>query len=312
VLIDSATEPLHGVPAGFRHDAFVYNDDEEFVRHAAPLVRQALNAGDFVVVALPPSRIEWLRDDLGQSADQVEFVDMTRAGGNPARIIPFWQRVLDQHAGRAITGIGEPAYLGRTAVELEEARLHEALLNLAFEDSGPFRLRCPYDASLVSSRLDPTENHPSMVDATADGYSPALARRMFRTPLAGVPANAERIDFELWDLTKLRYWVNAHARLHGMSAERVTDLTLALHEICTNSIKFGGGRGRLSLWIAAGDLICDVADKGLIDDLLVGRVLPPVEGLGGRGVWLANQLCDLVRIRSGATGTQVRLHARLR
>jgi anti-sigma regulatory factor (Ser/Thr protein kinase) len=253
-----------------------------------------------------------LRDDLGSSADQVQFVDMVETGGNPARIIPFWQRVLDQHPGRSITGIGEPAYFGRTATELDEARLHEALLNLAFEDSGPFQLRCPYDASLVSSSLDPVENHPWMVDADADGYSPGIAEQMFRTPLPGVPENAGRIDFELRDLTKLRYWVNAHARLHGMSAERVDDLALALHEVCTNSIQFGGGHGTLSLWITDGSLICEVADKGLIDDLLVGRVLPPVEGLGGRGVWLANQLCDLVQIRSGAIGTQVRLHTQLR
>ena len=55
----------------------------------------------------------------------------------------------------------------------------------------------------------------------------------------------------------------------------------------------------------------DVADQGRIDDLLVGRVLPPVDRLGGRGVWLANQLCDLVQIRSGEGFTQVRLHTRL-
>jgi anti-sigma regulatory factor (Ser/Thr protein kinase) len=97
-----------------------------------------------------------------------------------------------------------------------------------------------------------------------------------------------------------------------MSPDRVNDLALALHEICTNSTRFGGGRGTLSLWITGGSLICDVADQGLIDDLLVGRVLPPVDGLGGRGVWLANQLCDLVQLRSGQTGTQVRLHTRLR
>jgi anti-sigma regulatory factor (Ser/Thr protein kinase) len=92
----------------------------------------------------------------------------------------------------------------------------------------------------------------------------------------------------------------------------VSDLALALHEICTNSVRFGGGGGILSLWIDDGSLVCDVTDEGSIDDLLVGRVLPPVSGLGGRGVWLANQLCDLVQIRSGKTGTQIRLHTRLR
>ena len=66
------------------------------------------------------------------------------------------------------------------------------------------------------------------------------------------------------------------------------------------------------MWIAEGTLICEVADWGRIDDLLVGRVLPPLDGLGGRGVWLANQLCDLVQLRSGDEFTQVRLHTRLR
>jgi hypothetical protein len=32
---------------------------------------------------------------------------------------------------------------------------------------------------------------------------------------------------------------------------------------------------------------------------------------GGRGVWLANQLCDLVQIRSAPRSTQVRLHITL-
>ena len=36
-----------------------------------------------------------------------------------------------------------------------------------------------------------------------------------------------------------------------------------------------------------------------------------VDRAGGRGLWIANQLCDLVQVRSGAAGTTVRLHARL-
>jgi hypothetical protein len=36
-------------------------------------------------------------------------------------------------------------------------------------------------------------------------------------------------------------------------------------------------------------------------------VWPEPGELDGRGLWLANQLCDLVQIRSGAGGTRVRL-----
>jgi hypothetical protein len=44
---------------------------------------------------------------------------------------------------------------------------------------------------------------------------------------------------------------------------------------------------------------------------LVGRVRPTPDAQSGRGVWIANQLCDLVQIRSGRSGTVVRVHKSL-
>ena len=44
---------------------------------------------------------------------------------------------------------------------------------------------------------------------------------------------------------------------------------------------------------------------------LVGRQLPADDAIGGRGIWMANQLCDLVQIRRLSTGNVVRLHLRL-
>jgi hypothetical protein len=58
-------------------------------------------------------------------------------------------------------------------------------------------------------------------------------------------------------------------------------------------------------------VICEISDAGSIADPLVGRENPPVDRLGGRGLWMANQLCDLVQVRSGAFGTVVRLHVHL-
>ena len=298
MLKDSATDSLGGAHAGFRHDAFVYTCGEEFVLSAAPYVHDGLAAGEKVVVALPPDRIAELRQALGGAADQVRFIDMTVAGRNPARIIPFWRDVLEQHPGRAVRGLGEPAYAGRTAPEYEEALLHEALLSVAFAGAVGFRLRCPYEASVG---IDPTVTH-----SVPEG----LAEKTFRTALPAVPDRAERWEFGRTELAQIRQWVNARAWSHGVSRDRMDDLELALHEICTNSVRFGGGRGTLSVWIEDGSLVCDVADQGRIDDLLVGRVLPPLDGLGGRGVWLANQLCDLVQLRSGDDFTQVRLYTR--
>jgi anti-sigma regulatory factor (Ser/Thr protein kinase) len=320
VLIDSATERLHGGPAGFEHRAFVYTDDEEFVDRAAPFVRAGVSAGEVVLVAVPQPRIALLREDLGPYADHVTFVDMAERGRNPARIIPLWQSLLEDNPDRPVRGLGEPVYPGRSSAELEEAKLHEALLNIAFEHSGPFRLHCPYDASIVSPELSIGENHPVVLPPEPGRHLPAwhgpawaeVAEKTFRTPLPVVPEEAEQRTFGPAELSDLRAWVTAWAQSYGLSTDCNGDLAVSLHEICTNTIRFGGGHGTISRWQDGRSLICDVADTGHISDLLVGRVLAPVTREGGRGVWLANQLCDLVQIRSADGHTQVRLHMALR
>nr|WP_239062864.1 sensor histidine kinase [Streptomyces sp. SID13031] len=307
-MIDSAPDAVNGGPAGFQHDAFVYADDDEFVRRAAPFLRDGLIAGEVVLAALPAARFSLLRRELGDLAEQIAFIDITVAGRNPARIISLWADVLSQYRGRPIRALGEPAYPGRNEAEYAEAKLHEALLNVAFERSGPFRLRCLYSATVLSPDLDPVETHP----VTACEHPAAeAALRLFGSPLPAVPEKAERREFGLNELTAVRRWAADWARSHGLPADRVDDLALALHEICTNSVRFGGGRGTLSLWAQDRTLVLDVADSGRIKDVLVGRLRPPTDGLGGRGVWLANQLCDLVQLRSGSAGTQVRLHSGL-
>ena len=299
MLKDSATDSFHGAPAGFEHDAFVHTSDEEFVQRAAGFVREGLAAGETIVAVLPPKRIAVLRDALGPLRHDVCFNDMTVAGGNPARLIPFWRDILSTHPG-PVRGLGEPAYPGRSQAAYDEVLLHEALSDIAFARDRSFRMRCAYEAAVG---IDPTATHSG---------AEALAEKGFRTALDEIPDRAERWEFGPAELGEIRQWLGGQAASHGVSRDRLEDLSLALHEICTNSIRFGGGRGRLAVWIAAGTLICDVLDRGRIDDLLVGRVLPPLDGLGGRGVWLANQLCDLAQLRSGDDFTQVRLHTRLR
>jgi anti-sigma regulatory factor (Ser/Thr protein kinase) len=302
VLTDSASHSLHDVPDGFQHDACVYRDEDEFVRLTTPFLRDGLAAGEVVLAAVPPARIAKLRSALGAAADGITFFDMTAIGRNPARLIPLWRSLVDQYAGRPLRGIGEPAYPGRSEAELTESSLHEALINLAFADETQLRILCPYDASMVTSSVAATHSAE---------LAPSNAEQVFRTRLPGVPEDADAIEFGLAELTAVRQWFAGRARSHELSGPRLEDLELALHEICTNSVRFGGGGGTLSLWSADGNLVLDVTDRGRIDDLLVGRVLPPVDGRGGRGVWLANQLCDLVQIRSGDGFTQVRLHTRL-
>jgi hypothetical protein len=41
---------------------------------------------------------------------------------------------------------------------------------------------------------------------------------------------------------------------------------------------------------------------------MAGRERPTSERDGGRGLWMVNQLCDLVQLRSFPDGAAVRLH----
>jgi anti-sigma regulatory factor (Ser/Thr protein kinase) len=84
-----------------------------------------------------------------------------------------------------------------------------------------------------------------------------------------------------------------------------------VNELATNSVRHAGGRGNLSIWREAGAILCEVRDSGQIGDPLVGRRRPAFGESSGHGLWLVNQVCDLVQIRSLPSGNAVRLHMTL-
>jgi hypothetical protein len=54
-----------------------------------PFIRDGLEAGEPVMVAVSALHTKWLRDALDGQAE-VEFVDIEELGRNPAQIIPAW------------------------------------------------------------------------------------------------------------------------------------------------------------------------------------------------------------------------------
>jgi anti-sigma regulatory factor (Ser/Thr protein kinase) len=309
---------VRSVPArrtrAFRHEAAFYRGLEDFTRTVAPFVSAGLAAGEPVLVVEVPDRIQALRSALGPASDEIAFLDMVTLGRNPARIIPAWRRFVVEHPGRPVRGVGEPVWPGRRPAELEECRLHESLLNVAFDEVGTeFRLLCPYDASTLSGEVlaDAARTHP-VVGSTEE--NPAYGGRAwavgeFERPLPEPPAEAERIAFGVEDLAGLRSVVHRLCEMTSLAGDAVEDLVLATHELASNSVRHGGGEGLLRGWREPGALVLEVSDRGVIRDPLVGREEAPALAEGGRGVWMANQLCDLVQVRSSAHGTSVRLHS---
>jgi anti-sigma regulatory factor (Ser/Thr protein kinase) len=94
---------------------------------------------------------------------------------------------------------------------------------------------------------------------------------------------------------------------YQLAPERIDDIVLAANEIVTNSLRFGGGRAELAMFTDNGAVVCDVRDRGRIADPLAGRITPLPGATSGRGMWLVNQVCDLVQVRSGERGTAVRM-----
>ena len=114
----------------------------------------------------------------------------------------------------------------------------------------------------------------------------------------------------LGDLRAVRARVSDAARGWGLPEARVADLILAAGEVAANSVRHCGGRGSLRVWFDSGSAVCEIRDAGYIDQPLAGREPPAPGHAGGYGLWLANQVCDLVQVRSSPTGTTIRLHAR--
>ncbi len=291
----------------------LYRGEREFAESVLPFIDDGLAGGEAVLVVVPPHKIELLRAGLGRQADSVEFVDMTEAGRNPARLISVWVRFIERQAPSAhgVRGVGEPIYPERSPAELAECQRHEVLLNLALDRVGASWVMCPYDLeTLPASVIDEARrSHPFVAADGTRRHSHAYAADWTpcAVPFPEPPGPVAGFGFDVTSLRDVRTVVTARAAAHGLDAVQVDAIVIATSEVASNSVRHGGGDGRLRVWTEGAALVCEVCDAGHIEDPLIGRLPPEPSQFDGRGLWLVNQLCDLVEIRSAADGTAVRL-----
>jgi len=302
----------------FRHEALLYDGIDEFVDRTAAFIREGVDASEPIYAVVSSEKIERLRSAVGDSAE-VRYADMAEVGSNPARIIPAWRSFVEEceTTGRPFRGIGEPIWAERTVAELVECERHEALLNLALAGTRGWLL-CPYDTARLSERVlaEAGRNHPFLwLDGAHAGS--ALARAAdaieapFDEPLPETPTEAQLISFGRNDLHDVRAFVEERAVLAGLGRSRTADLLLAADEVVSNSLRHGGGHGELRMWSDPDTLLCEISDTGQILDPLAGRRRPDGTEERGYGLWLVNQVCDLVQIRTFPSGSVVRLHIRI-
>jgi anti-sigma regulatory factor (Ser/Thr protein kinase) len=316
----TVVSPRPGSPSsplgGFRHEAFLYRGEDEFADGVLAYVREGLEDDEAVVVAEPPGRLDRLRETLGSSAGGVRWLDVTRAGANPGRLLGLWASALDDaaDAGRVLRGVGEPLWPGRRPQEVAECRLLELLLGRAFTGGTGWRLLCPYDeAALPADVLGAAvRSHPGWASLAARGVTGVTADQLdaeltaaFRAPLPPPPGSAQRGGFGPADVPAVRHTVVSWARSCRLPADQVELLELAASELAANAVQHGGGGGTVALWEEPGAAVLEVRDAGPGTDLLAGRRPPGPDG--GAGLYLLQQLCDLLQLRTSPEGTTVRV-----
>ena len=128
----------------------------------------------------------------------------------------------------------------------------------------------------------------------------------FATPLPDPPAASIVRTITHETLRSVRDLALHVARVCGVAEERAEDLGLALHELGVNAVVHGtaapcGCGAPPRRWSARSV----TAGRGGPTDR---SARPGTEEPDGRGLWMVNQLCDLVQLRSSESGTTVRVH----
>jgi anti-sigma regulatory factor (Ser/Thr protein kinase) len=342
VSIDRLAAPRPG--SAFRHEAFLYGRRDQLLAGAVAFVRHGLAEGESVLVTLSGDKVAMIRAELGRDSHRVYFTDIDEAARNPARLIPHVRDFVDEHGGgdKGLRCLSEPIVAGCHGAQLVERQRQEALVNLAFASVPSLWLLCPYDVSgLDPSVVDEARRtHPHLLEdgvhrasarfpgpgprpGPGPGHSHGHGQRhgpaaldgqlVVDTPLPDPPDRAVTMEFDLERLRSLRAFVAMHAMEAGLDMDRTADLVLAVNELGANSVVHASGHGTLRLWRDGGLLVCQVDDDGHITDPLVGLQVPCSYDDASRGLWVVNQLCDLVQMRSSANGgTSVRVHMELR
>ncbi len=299
------------------HFALFYGDARQYLAGACDFLVRGDAADEGLMVAIPGAKIDPLRDALGATAERVRFVDMNELGRNPGRIIPEVRDWVDRQEGRRCRFIGEPIWPQRSEAEVTEATRHEALINLAFAESAASIL-CPYDASALDPRVlaDAERTHPCLIWGSehrlSDRYADPL--EVWLDP-AWSPPDPEQTMASLalgGNLGKARRLTEACGRAAGLSTAEAEDLVVAVDEAATNALRHGAPPAELRIWREPAEIVCEITDHGRLEDPLAGRRRPAPDWPSGRGLWLINQLCDLVELRPLRGGTAIRLHTAVR
>ena len=295
----------------FAHEAFVFDSDEEVRRRVVPFIEEGLAEGQAVIVVAGEPVRAVLADRLGGTVEELAvFADAAGfwLGTGQATLAAYHESMLPLlEEGRPWRLVGEPTWL--TVPGGEAWSRLEAVANDAFAEY-PYYSLCLHDRRRVARQLieNQLRAHPLVWDGTevvpSPDYEPTEQFLRSLEP-AWVAAPSHRDGTVVTDCAVARRWIRDVAAAD--SGDRADDVLLAVHELGANSVT-AAGSAEVSTWTVNGSRVWEVADAGPgLHDASVGYAPPPLDTLGGRGLWLARSLADELLVRPQGPGTAVRL-----
>lgn len=281
------------------HAALVHDSDQMLVDTVGTFVRDAVGAGEPVVLSLtePSLALIAAHCDLSDDLVLVDGADYH----NPVKTIHSWLMTFRSFIGDGAPGVravGEVPHDGIGGDWYRWSR-YEAIVNRAFADVPLWGL-CVYDARITPPEVlaDVARTHPFL---TADGSSMrnpryedevSFLRRLPRRPGLGDQRPPDRT---------LTDPLPHEARAHvddlvdglGLDPGAVDDLHVAVSELVSNARHHGDDPVIVRVWAGPDGLEVTVTDPGAGPADPCAGWIPPADVTatgGGRGLWLTRQL----------------------
>ncbi len=303
---------------GYLHQVGFYDSEEAFRKLISPFALNGIEAGEPVVFAYDPYKMDLLHRWLPDSPS-ITYITDTGPYGTPARALIGWRKVVEGHlaAGaprvRIAGNVPHPGY-GRSYAGWDR---YEAALDNAMGDL-PVWAPCLYDTRIAPPEvIDAARRlHHDVLDSDGTHNSNRSFQevRSLAEFFSPPPDPLEQVApaVELVDPTPAQVRATVRQLSAGLlRVSQVQDLVVAASEAITNALIHGVAPVSVRIWIAEDRVVVAVHDEGAgPDDPLVG-LLPRIgDGTSlGRGLWMAHQMDIDVALFAVGTGFTVRLRA---
>ncbi|HEY2602984.1 MAG TPA: sensor histidine kinase [Thermoleophilaceae bacterium] len=293
-----------------RHNALVYESDEEHVDASVAFLREGLEAGEACAVAQTRDGISRMREALMGDADRVAFFDVSSVYTRPAHAVAqyygtFLELLREAPSVRAVA----EGQFGFSAADVREWTMYESITNVAYSHL-PVWVVCTYDARRVPDALleGMWETHSDVLTDEWRGSDHFQDPRelVSRLTPAPEPLPGLRSLPGVRDVESFRESLAQELGRENLPPDVAMNVLVAGTEIAANAIRHGGGIEEVRAGQVDARFVCEVVDRGGgFSDPLAGY-LAPREGVGA-GLWVARQLAWRLEAFQSPAGFSVRI-----